>query len=299
MDEVSLPLSPEASQVSSSTQEAFAFCKRLARTHYENFPVASLFVPHALRPHVAAIYAFARIADDIADEDSLGPEERLRRLDEWMRKLDECYAGKADHPVFVALQETIRRHQIPHTLLADLLTAFRMDVTTTRYATLRDLLYYCRHSANPVGRLVLHLFGAASEESSGYSDNICTALQLANFCQDVSLDWQKGRLYIPLEDLDRFGYSEDDFAQKLMDERFRSLMRHEVERTREMFREGAPLIALVPRELRTELRLTWLGGQRILRKIEERDYNVLSSRPALSTADKVRLVARAILRQNA
>jgi len=289
----------DAVESTASTEEAFAFCERLARTHYENFPVASLFIPRALRPHVAAIYAFARIADDVADEDSLKPEERLRRLDEWRKKLDECVAGRSDHPVFVALGETIRRYRVPHTLLADLLTAFRMDVTTTRYPTLGDLLYYCRHSANPVGRLVLHLFGAASEESLGYSDKICTALQLANFWQDVSLDWQKGRLYIPLEDLDRFGYSEDDFAKKLMDERFRSLMRHEVERTREMFREGAPLIALVPRELRTELRLTWLGGQRILHKIEERDYDVLSSRPALSTADKVRLVARAILRQNA
>jgi squalene synthase HpnC len=281
-----------------STREAFALCERLARSHHENFPVASLFIPRSLREHVAAIYAFARIADDFADEESLRPEQRLQKLDEWEEKLDACYAGRADHPVFVALRETVAHYQIPQALLADLLKAFRMDVTITRHATFADLRYYCRHSANPVGRLVLHLFGAASVKAGEYSDKICTALQLANFWQDLSLDWQKGRLYIPLEDLDRFGYSEEDLARKHLNDRFRALMHHQVDRTREMFGEGVPLIALVPRELKTELRLTWLGGQRILQKIEEAGYDVLTRRPTISAADKIQLVATALLRRN-
>jgi squalene synthase HpnC len=281
-----------------STREAFAFCERLARSHYENFPVASLLIPRSLRKHVAAIYAFARIADDFADEESWKPEERLQKLYEWEEKLDACYAGRADHPVFVALQETVTHYQIPQALLADLLKAFRMDVTITRHAAFADLLYYCRHSANSVGRLVLHLFGAASGKAAEYSDKICTALQLANFWQDLSLDWQKGRLYIPLEDLERFGYSEEDLMRKHLNDRFRALMRHEVDRTREMFGEGIPLIALVPRELRTELRLTWLAGQRILQKIEETGYDVLNRRPTISAADKIQLVATALLRRN-
>ncbi len=276
-----------------STREGFAFCERLARSHYENFPVASLFIPRHLRPHVAAIYAFARLADDFADEESRTPEERLKMLDEWEEKLDDCYGGRADHPVFLALKRTVTDYQIPRALLADLLKAFRMDVTVTRYATFSDLLYYCRHSANPVGRLVLRLFGATSGETESYSDNICTALQLANFWQDVSLDWQKGRLYLPLEDLERFGYSEDDLSRKRLNDQFRALMRHEVGRTRELFRDGAPLIPLVPRDLTTELRLTWLGGQRILQKIEKSGYDVLTKRPSISAAEKFHIVARA------
>ena len=281
-----------------SIQEAFAFCEHLTRAHYENFPVASFLIPRSLRPHVAAIYAFARIADDYADEGSLRPEERLQKLDDWKRKLEDCFVGSAEHPVFVALRESVRRVRLPQKPLADLLTAFRMDVTTSRYATFGDVRNYCEHSANPIGRLVLHLFGAASEEAVGYSDHICTALQLANFWQDVAIDWQKGRLYIPLEDVERFAYSEEGIARKSLNDSFRALMRFELDRTRALFLEGKPLLGIVPHRLRFELRLTWLGGMRILEKIQDAGYDVLTRHPKISTADKLALVARAFAFRN-
>lgn len=277
-----------------SVQEAYAYCIRLARTHYENFPVASLLIPGSLRPAVASIYAFARTADDFADEGARTTDQRLRLLDEWEVKLDRCYRGDADDPVFVALGETVARFGIPRQLLSDLLVAFRMDVTKKRYATFKDLLGYCRCSANPVGRLVLHIFRAASEESCPLSDAMCTALQLANFWQDISVDWRKGRLYVPLEDVDRFGYTEKDFSQGVCDERFRGLMGFEIGRTRGLFARGKALIDQVPRSLRLELKLTWFGGMRVLENIERNEYDVLNRRPALSTTDKLGILVRGI-----
>jgi squalene synthase HpnC len=282
-----------------SVAEAFKHCESIARKHYENFPVASFFLPKQLRPYIAVIYAFARVADDFADEGRLSQSERLAALDHWQKQLDECYEGRADNPIFVALTSVVREKNIPKGLLSDLLAAFRMDVTTFRYRTYDDLLYYCRHSANPVGRLVLHIFDNVSEGNMHLSDSICTALQLANFWQDVSIDVRKGRLYIPLEDMDRFGYTESEFERPTFDERFRNLMKFEVERTRDLFGKGKPLLMLAPSNLRFELALTWHGGRRILQKIENAGYNVLTERPALNGADRIAILMKALMRRTA
>lgn len=277
-----------------SIGESFEYCEAIARRHYENFPVASRFIPRELRPYVYAVYAFARTADDFADEGILTTDERLTKLDQWEENLERCFGGQAEHPIFVAVREAISQCSIPKEPLVDLLTAFRMDVTRSRFATFTDLLYYCAHSANPVGRLVLHIFSGATERAIHLSDNICTALQLANFWQDVAIDWAKGRRYIPLEDLDRFGYTEDDLAHRICDERFRRLMKFEVGRTRSYFNSGRPLLDEAVKELRFELRLTLLGGMTILKKIEQANYDVLTKRPVISSMDKARIFIRAI-----
>jgi len=293
-----MTLSSAGADPSDSVEQAFAYCEGVTRNHYENFPVASRFIPHHLRPHVYSIYAFARTADDFADEASLTPSERLQRLDEWGQNLDQCFAGHAQGPVFIALAETTRRLGIPKKPFHDLLTAFRMDVRQNRFGTFQDLLQYCELSANPVGRLVLHVFGAVSERNVSLSDKICTALQLANFWQDVLVDWQKGRIYIPLEDFERFGYTEGDLSRQVANENFRDMMKFQVDRTRSLFREGEPLLHEAPPNLRFELRLTLLGGLTILRKIESAGYNVLAVRPTISALGKAVIIGKVILRLN-
>ena len=286
---------------SSSTpliQAAFAYCDTMAREHYENFPVASLLLPRSKRLYVAAIYAFARTADDFADEGDAAPEERLERLDGWGRKLAGAAAGQADDHVFIALAETMARTGLPASLLEDLLQAFRMDVTVRRYATYADLLQYCRYSANPVGRIVLHLFDEAKPQNLEYSDRICTGLQLANFWQDVRVDWMKGRLYLPLEDLSHFGYTEGQAAMKMYTDQFRSLMMFEVQRARELLIGGMPLPRNVGFRLQCELALTIRGGLGILRRIEAMGYDVLHHRPSLRTLDKGRIVLEALLHRS-
>jgi squalene synthase HpnC len=273
-------------------REARAFCARLARGHYENFPVASWLLPARVRPAVQAIYAFARIADDFADEE---PHEgrRLERLDEWERMLRDCFRGEAIHPVFVALREAVQTHVLPIQPFLDLLAAFRMDVARTRYSDDASLLEYCRLSANPVGRLLLRLFGRDDEELARCSDRICTALQLANHWQDVSVDRARGQIYLPEDARRRFGVTEDDLAAGRATEGFRALMRDRVARTRELFREGRPVCDAMRGRLRWELRLTWLGGQRILDRIESQGFDVLSRRPRLGPGDALVVVARA------
>ena len=288
--DVRVSISPSA-----TVSSAFAYCGKITRRHYENFPVASKFIPAPLRPYVAAIYAFARTADDFADEGSLSPDERLAKLDEWETKLDRCFEGKADDPIFIALAETVSHFAIPKKLLADLLAAFRMDVTRSRFLTFDDLLHYCTHSANPVGRIVLHLFSSATDRLMVLSDNICTALQLANFWQDVAIDFSKGRVYIPLEDLQRFGYTEDDLGRKICDERFQRLLRFQVDRTQQYFEAGKPLLSEAPDELRWELRLTWFGGRTILKKIERADYDVFSQHHRITSMDKAGILLKAIV----
>lgn len=248
-----------------------------------------------MRPSVCTIYAFARTADDFADEGVRTQEERLQLLDEWRSQLDECYSGRASHPVFVALAETIVQAGIPRELLADLLTAFRVDVTQNRFSTFSDLLFYCKHSANPVGRLVLHVFNNATERTMALSDHICTALQLTNFWQDVSGDWLKGRIYIPLEDMRRFGYTESEIGRKVLDSRFRRMLRYEIDRTKAMFSNGKPLLQEATERLRPELRLTWGGGLKILRKIESSGYDVLTGPPRITLGDKLAILTKAIL----
>jgi squalene synthase HpnC len=277
-----------------AVDDAFTYCARVAREHYENFPVASRFLPRESRPYIAAIYAFARLADDMADEGSRSPEERVGELDAWEEKLKKSYMGAADHPVFIALAETASVKRIPQQLFTDLLAAFRMDVTRSRYQTFNDVLGYCSLSANPVGRLVLHVFDDAEESKMALSDHICTALQLANFWQDISLDKKKGRIYVPLEDLEAFRYTEDEFCRGVEDGRFRDLMQFQVERTRNLFQEGKPLIPKVTPHLQFELRLTWNGGMAILKKIEQIRYALFTRRPHLTLADKISILGSAL-----
>jgi len=270
--------------------QAFQFCENLAREHYENFPVASFLIPREKRAPVYAIYAFARIADDYADEAGLTTAERMDSLGEWEEQLIDAYRGHAHHPVFVALRETADRFEMPMELFHNLLKAFRSDVTTHRYETFDEVLAYCENSANPIGRLMLLLFNYRSEAMMELSDFICTALQLTNFWQDVSVDLEKDRVYIPLEDIREFGYSEEELFQRRYSQAFKDIMGYQVERTEQLFREGRPLLLQVGKDLRMELRLTWNGGMRILKKIEQADYDVLTRRPALSSYDKATLL---------
>jgi squalene synthase HpnC len=264
-----------------SLTEARAYCERLARAHYENFPVATLLLPRRLRPHFYSVYAYCRWADDLGDETN-DPARSLWLLDRWEEELHACYDGHPRHPVFVALRETIEQCRIPPEPFLDLITAFRRDQTQTRYHTFVDLLGYCRYSANPVGRLVLYVCGYGDPERQRLSDFTCTALQLANFWQDVRRDFAIGRIYIPLEDMARHGYSEEDLAAFRHNANFAGLLRDLVERTWELFRQGLPLIRRVDRRLAVDIELFSRGGMEILRLIERQNYEVLSRRPHLS-----------------
>lgn len=278
-------------------EAAYAACRRMARRHYENFPVASLLVPRDKRDALAAIYAFARSADDFADEP--GVEGRLEKLADWRRKLYQCSEGAADHPTFIALGDTIGKHRLSVGNLDNLLRAFEMDVTVSRHQNFESLLQYSTCSANPVGRLMLELFDHRAQELFALSDNICTALQLTNFWQDVRIDLERDRVYLPLDDLESFGLSVDILKRwKLenrppsdpdMEKRWRSLMALEAERTWKLFLNGKPLPERVVPQLRRQLRLTWLTGTTILSRIEAVGYDVFHRRPKLKVFDFVRL----------
>src|SRR6266498_89092 len=273
---------------------AYAYCERLARSHYENFSVASWFLPKRLRQHFFNVYAYCRISDDLSDETG-DTATSLQLLDEWESELNACYLGTPRHPVFVALAGTVREFDIPKQTFADLLTAFRQDQTVTRYETFDDLLGYCRYSANPVGHLVLYLCGYRDAERQQLSDFTCTALQLANFWQDVSPDYQKGRVYLPLEDLRQFNVAETDIAGKKNTPQFCEMLAFEIQRAREWFGRGLPLVGKVDRDLAIDLELFTRGGQEILNAIERQGYAVLGSRPVISKTRKLALVARATL----
>jgi squalene synthase HpnC len=288
-----LPASYRIPEVAPTLAEARAWCRRLAESHYENFHVASWFLPEALRPHFHAIYAYCRISDDLGDE-VRDTAQSLALLDLWRRELDACYEGRARHPVFVALAETIRACSIPKEPFADLLTAFRRDQTVTRYATMQDVLGYCRYSANPVGRLVLYACGHADEERFRLSDATCSALQLANFWQDVRVDFAKDRVYLPQDDMRRFGVTDETIARGIATPEFRALLDYEVDFARRLFHEGLPLIGMVGRELALDLDLFSRGGLEILNAIEHRDFDVLSARPAISKRTKLQLALRAV-----
>ena len=266
---------------------AYQHCESLARNHYENFPVASVLVPARMRRHIAAVYAFSRTADDFADEPSRPPELRLELLDDWQARLRRSVSEPPPRtdPIFVALRDTMERCALPVDLFEDLLSAFRQDVTVTRYERWSDVLDYCRRSANPVGRLVLRIAGVRSESADIASDAVCTALQLANFWQDFGIDWRNGRLYLPAEELRAHGAVERDLDGAAMTPAWRSAMRAAVERTRGLFAEGRPVTDFVAGRLRWELRATWLGGNRILDHVEALNYDTLHHRPKLSAAD--------------
>ena len=274
--------------------DAHAYCERLARSHYENFSVATWFLPKRLRQHFFNVYAYCRISDDLGDETG-DTAASLQLLDEWETELNACYAGSPRHPVFVALAGTVREFDIPKHEFSDLLRAFRQDQTVTRYETFDDLLGYCRYSANPVGHLVLYLCGYRDAERQQLSDYTCTALQLANFWQDVSPDYAKGRIYLPLESLRKYDVSESDIAGKRNTAQFLDLMRFEVQRAREWFDRGLPLVGKVNSELAVDLELFSRGGQEILNAIERQGYAVLGNRPSISKSRKLALVARAAL----
>jgi squalene synthase HpnC len=274
-------------------EEARAWCRRLAETHYENFHVASWFLPKRLRPHFHSIYAYCRVSDDLGDEVA-DRAASLALLDLWGQELDACYRGEARHPVFVALAETIQVCEIPKDPFADLLVAFRQDQIVTRFPTMADVLAYCRYSANPVGRLVLYACGYRDAERFALSDYTCSALQLANFWQDVRIDYRKDRIYLPLEDMARFGVDEDTIAAERFTPPFRELMRWEVDYARRMFQAGLPLVGMVDRELAVDLDLFSRGGIEILRSIERQDYDVLRARPAISKSRKAALLIRAV-----
>ena len=277
-----------------SLDEARAWCRNLATSHYENFHVASWFLPEALRPHFHSIYAYCRVSDDLGDE--VGEREiALALLDLWAEELDACYEGRATHPVFVALAETIKACGIPKEPFADLLVAFRQDQSVARFESKQEILDYCHYSANPVGRLILYACGEANEENFRLSDLTCSALQLANFWQDVSVDWKKGRVYLPQADMRLYGVSDETIAHGVATPEFRTLLKHEVEYARELFDGGLPLIGRVNRALALDLDLFSRGGLEILRAIEEQEYDVLSARPAISKGRKMRLALRAVL----
>jgi squalene synthase HpnC len=288
-----LPPGYRIPETAPTLDEARAWCRRLAETHYENFHVATWFLPRALRPHFHAIYAYCRISDDLGDEVG-DTAQALALLNLWNRELDACYEGRARHPVFVALAETIRQCSIPKEPFADLLTAFRQDQVFARYPAMRDVLGYCRYSANPVGRLVLYACGEADEERFRLSDATCTALQLANFWQDVREDYARGRIYLPQEDMAFFHVTEETIAGGAATPEFRGLLRYEVEYARNLFAEGLPLIGMVGRDLALDLDLFSRGGLEILRAIENRNFDVLSARPAISKPTKLRLALRAV-----
>jgi hydroxysqualene synthase len=273
---------------------AYDFCSSLASRHYENFPVASLLMPKSLRRHVAALYAFARIADDFSDEPEYEGVRKERLLD-WRRQLADIGTTPPSHPVFLALGATLKDLDLPKQPFDDLLSAFLQDVEKSRYATFDEVADYCRRSANPVGRIVLMIHGFRDEELFRYSDAICTALQLANFWQDVSVDLKKDRIYIPEEDFKAHEYSEADLRMGVCNERFKNLMKFEVSRARSLFEQGRPLLSRVKFPLSTELRLTWLGGMKILKKIHRLDFDVIRTRPALKKREWIPLAARALV----
>lgn len=279
--------------VAPTLEEARAWCRRLTETHYENFHVASWFLPKRLRPHFHAIYAYCRVSDDLGDETG-NREQSLALLDLWGRELDACYRGETRHPVFVALAETIRACNIPQQPFADLLVAFRRDQREVRMETMRDVLDYCHYSANPVGHLVLYVCGYRDEERFRLSDFTCTALQLANFWQDVRQDYARDRIYFPQEDMRRFGVDEAMIATGKFTPQFRDLMRYEVEHARNTMRQGLPLIGMVDRELAIDLDLFSRGGLEILHAIEAQGYDVLRARPSISKARKAALLMRAL-----
>jgi hydroxysqualene synthase len=281
-----------------AAEEAYAYCERLAQRRDESVPVASRFLPPEARPHVLSVYAFARAANDFADEVYYA-DRRAESLDRWEDELLRAFHDEADHPIFVALQHTIERCDLPVTPFSDLLMSFRMDLSVNRYPTFLDLRRYCAMSSESVGRIILYIFGYRDPALMAYADDMCAGLQIANFLQDLGLDFNghRGRLYLPLEDLRHFGVTEQSLRRCEVTTEFRDLMRFQVARARALLERGRPLIDRVGRELSFELELTWQSGQAILDKIEAVGYDVFRRRPTLGRADRARLVAMAVARR--
>jgi squalene synthase HpnC len=288
--------SPEAMEREWSLEDALAYTRWLATHHYENFQVVSFLLPKRLHQDFYNVYSFCRWADDLGDE--IGDTaESLRLLKWWREQLQGMYAGRATHPVFVALKGTAARHELPEILFDDLIKAFEHDQTVTRYRDFEELFHYCRYSANPVGRLVLGLCGYRDEHRQALSDATCTALQLANFWQDVTVDLLKDRVYLPLDVMARHSYPVEDLFERRFDPRFREAMKEAVEVARDLFLKGLPLAGQVDRRLAIDLELFSRGGLKVLEKIEQQGYNVLRARPAISKVERVGLLLGAITRR--
>jgi phytoene synthase len=291
---------PQCKSQNWSLPSSYAYCETLAQSHYENFPVGSVLVPKQLRRYFYSIYAFARTADDFADEgydENYSEQDRLELLNEWRAMLGEAIAGRAHHPIFIALADTQRKFDLPVGLFEDLLSAFGQDVIKRRYQSFAELTDYCRRSANPIGRLILLLFGYRDAARHRLSDNICTALQLANHWQDVAVDLQKDRVYLPEEDLQRFGLRVEALQTQTVSPAFCQLMKFEIERARELFAIGKPLCTSVAGRLGVELRIVWSGGAKILNAIEENGYDVFRKRPMISKRDKLQILFRALRKE--
>lgn len=268
--------------------------EKLARQHYENFPVGSFFIPKRYRRPIHLIYAFSRVADDIADEGNMLPETRIASLDAWERSLENALNGEKDNDFFVELADVVREFNLSPELLKDLMIAFRRDSANLRYETFDGLLEYCRYSANPIGRLLLQVFNCSNEYTQKYSDQICTALQLANFWQDISVDTRRNRFYIPQSELTQYGLTEQDLSNGSNPDKFRDMMKHQVARTESFLMEGKPLLKLTSKELRFEMRLIWHGGMTILQKIKAVQYETRLYRPALTLIDKAVIFFKAL-----
>ena len=272
-------------------ENAYAYCRTINQNHYENFPVASWLLPKKMRPAIDAIYAFARTADDFADETEFDGQ-RLECLQDWEKQLKDPHST---NPIFIALHDSIQQYQIPIALLLKLLTAYKMDVQNNRHNTFADLLYYCEFSANPVGRLVLWLFGYRDEEIFKLSDYICTGLQLANFWQDVAVDLKKNRIYLPLQDMQNFGVTEKSLFAYETTAELQKLLAHQIRRTQELFAMGAALRGHLAGRLKIEIGLTRRAGIEILHKIERQNYDVLHKRPTIGKADFAKLLFKTLL----
>jgi squalene synthase HpnC len=287
--------SPEALGDKYTVASAEGYTRWLATHHYENFHVVSFLLPKRLHQDFYNVYSFCRWADDLGDE--IGdPAESLRLLAWWRHELEAMYQGQAQHPVFVALEGTAKKYNLPIQLFSDLISAFEQDQRITRYQNWDEVFDYCRCSANPVGRLVLRLCGYDDAERDRLSDATCTALQLANFWQDVTVDFEKDRVYLPLDLFLKHGYTVEDLAARRFNPAFQAVMREAVDEARKLFLEGLPLVKTVNRRLALDLQLFSRGGMRVLEKIEQQNYNVLDSRPSVSKTDRISLVAHALLR---
>jgi squalene synthase HpnC len=271
----------------------YRYCEALVHAKHHNYPVGSMFARSHLRKHIFALFAFARVADDFADEGAY-EGRRARELDRWEEQLHAAYRGHADHPVFVALADTVDKFALPITEFTELLSGFRTDLERRRYATFDELLSYTRQAAAPIGRLLLYIGGYRAPELHAYAEDLSTAIAIARLIQDVPSDWERGRVYLPIEDLRHFGVSETDIASRRVSASVGNLVRFQVARARSLFERARPLVDIIGADLAVELALTWHGGMRILDKIEGTGKRLFAHRPRLNKADKALVVARAI-----
>ncbi|MBI3124515.1 MAG: squalene synthase HpnC [Ignavibacteriales bacterium] len=276
-------------------KDAYQSAEEFAKSHYENFPVISITLPKEAKKHIAVVYQFARQADDLADEGIVNPEKRIQNLDLYEKRFSDCLCGQFITDFWMALKNTINECNLTTRYFHDLLSAFKQDVFTTRYQSYTQLLDYCKRSANPVGRIVLEICGVRNEEAFRHSDSICTALQLTNFYQDVSVDWQKGRIYLPQDEMEKYGVAENLFDEKQNNANFKSLLKFQVEHTRELFADGRRLLPFLSSSLLVQIKMTILGGEKILDKIEAIDYGVIETRPKLSKVDYLQIFAKGLL----